>query len=76
MPRASRSLLINLVLLRIAGNTAVAAYGVIANLALVETAIFTGLSTGVQPLIKAEAPKPTAAVCCAGPSPPRSPSRR
>lgn len=44
-------LLINLVLLRIAGNTAVAAYGVIANLALVESAIFTGLSTGVQPLI-------------------------
>ena len=44
-------LLINLVLLRIAGNTAIAAYGVIANLALVESAIFTGLSTGVQPLI-------------------------
>lgn len=48
-------LLINLVLLRIAGNTAVAAYGVIANLALVETAIFTGLSTGVQPLISRSA---------------------
>lgn len=53
-------LLINLVLLRIAGNTAVAAYGVIANLALVESAIFTGLSTGVQPLISrsAEADRP------------------
>ena len=48
-------LLINLVLLRIAGNTAVAAYGVIANLALVESAIFTGLSTGVQPLISRSA---------------------
>ena len=48
-------LLINLVLLRIAGNTAVASYGVIANLALVETAIFTGLSTGVQPLISRSA---------------------
>lgn len=48
-------LLINLELLRIAGNTAVAAYGVIANLALVETAIFTGLSTGVQPLISRSA---------------------
>lgn len=48
-------LLINLVLLRIAGNTAVAAYGVIANLTLVETAIFTGLSTGVQPLISRSA---------------------
>lgn len=42
-------------LLRIAGNTAVAAYGVIANLALVESAIFTGLSTGVQPLISRSA---------------------
>ena len=53
-------LLINLVLLRIAGNTAVAAYGVIANLALVESAIFTGLSTGVQPIISrsAEADRP------------------
>ena len=48
-------LLINLVLLRIAGNTAVAAYGVIANLALVESAIFTGLSTGLQPLISRSA---------------------
>ena len=48
-------LLINLVLLRIAGNTAVATYGVIANLALVESAIFTGLSTGVQPLISRSA---------------------
>ena len=48
-------LLINLVLLRIAGNTTVAAYGVIANLALVESAIFTGLSTGVQPLISRSA---------------------
>lgn len=48
-------LLINLVLLRIAGNTAIAAYGVIANLALVESAIFTGLSTGVQPLISRSA---------------------
>lgn len=48
-------LLINLVLLRITGNTAVAAYGVIANLALVESAIFTGLSTGVQPLISRSA---------------------
>ena len=44
-------LLFNLVLLRLAGNTGIAAYGVIANLALVESAIFTGLSTGVQPLI-------------------------
>ena len=41
----------NLLILNIAGNTGVAAYGVVANLALVATAIFTGLSQGVQPLV-------------------------
>lgn len=44
-------LLFNQVLLRLAGNTGVAAYGIVANLALVAVAIFTGLSTGVQPLV-------------------------
>lgn len=44
-------LLFNLILLRLAGNTAVAAYGIIANLALVAIAIFQGLSTGMQPLV-------------------------
>ena len=44
-------LLFNLVLLRLAGNTGVAAYGVVANLALVGIAIFTGLCTGMQPLV-------------------------
>ena len=44
-------LLFNQVLLRLAGHTGVAAYGIVANLALVAVAIFTGLSTGTQPLV-------------------------
>ena len=39
------------VLLRLSDNTGVAAYGVVANLALVGIAIFTGLCTGMQPLV-------------------------
>ena len=38
-------------MLRLEGNTAVAAYGVIANLILVVIAIFTGIGQGIQPLI-------------------------
>ena len=41
----------NFFIYRLSGNTGVAAYGVIANLAIVFTAIFTGLSSGVQPLL-------------------------
>ncbi|MDO4650543.1 MAG: MATE family efflux transporter [Eubacteriales bacterium] len=41
----------NTLLLSIAGNTGVAAYGVIANLALVATALFNGVAQGVQPLL-------------------------
>ena len=44
-------LLFNLVLLRLSGNTGVAAYGIVANLALVALAIFTGIAQGVQPLV-------------------------
>ena len=40
----------NLLLMRLSGPVGVAAYGVIANAALVATAIFTGLGQGVQPL--------------------------
>ena len=36
---------------RLAGNVAVAAYGVIANFALVATAIFNGVAQGAQPLV-------------------------
>ncbi len=41
----------NLLILKAAGNTGVAAYGIVANLALVVLAVFTGISQGVQPLI-------------------------
>ena len=41
----------NFLLLRLAGNVGVAAYGVVANFALVATAIFNGVAQGAQPLI-------------------------
>lgn len=41
----------NLLILTISGNTGVAAYGVVANIALVGTAIYTGVSQGTQPLV-------------------------
>lgn len=41
----------NLLILKISGNTGIAAYGVIANIALVLTSIYTGISQGVQPVI-------------------------
>lgn len=40
----------NFLLLRLAGNVGVAAYGVVANFALVATAIFNGVAQGAQPL--------------------------
>lgn len=41
----------NRVILGLAGNVGVAAYGVVANLSLVVTSIFTGLGQGIQPLV-------------------------
>ena len=41
----------NLIILSLTGDTGVAAYGVVANLALMALALFTGLSQGAQPLI-------------------------
>jgi len=41
----------NLVILNIAGNIGVAAYGIVANIALIALSIFTGVAQGVQPLI-------------------------
>lgn len=41
----------NLLIMQLNGNMGVAAYGIIANIALVTTAICTGLAQGVQPLI-------------------------
>lgn len=44
-------LVFNLLMLKLAGNTGVAAYGIIANISLVVTCIWTGTAQGVQPLV-------------------------
>lgn len=44
------TLVFNYILLDLAGNIAVAAYGVVANIALVGIALFNGISIGLQPL--------------------------
>ena len=41
----------NAIILILAGNTGVAAYGVVANISLVIVAVYTGIAQGVQPLI-------------------------
>lgn len=41
----------NIVILTIAGNYGVAAYGIIANLAIVAVSIFTGIAQGIQPIV-------------------------
>lgn len=45
------TLCFNILILQYAGNVGVAAYGVIANFALVTTAVFNGIAQGSQPLI-------------------------
>lgn len=44
-------IIFNLVILDITGVVGVAAYGIVANVALVVVSIFTGISQGIQPLI-------------------------
>lgn len=41
----------NFLFLGLGGNTAVAAYGIVANVALFAVAIFTGIAQGIQPLV-------------------------
>lgn len=41
----------NLIILKLSGNVGVAAYGIIANLSLVITSIFTGIAQGIQPIV-------------------------
>lgn len=41
----------NRLILQAEGNTGVAAYGIVANLALVALAVFTGIAQGLQPLL-------------------------
>lgn len=50
LSNAITTLVFNFILLGISGNIAVAAYGVIANIALVGTALFNGVSLGLQPV--------------------------
>ncbi len=45
------TMVFNFLILRLAGNDGVAAYGVIANTALVATAIFNGIAQGAQPIL-------------------------
>lgn len=45
------TLIFNVILLKIAGNVGVAAYGIVANIALVCIAIFNGITQGSQPLL-------------------------
>lgn len=47
------TMVFNFILLHLAGNTAVAAYGIVANIALVGVALFNGISQGLQPLASA-----------------------
>lgn len=44
-------LLFNYTILKISNNTGIAAYGIIANLALIVISIFTGIAQGIQPII-------------------------
>ncbi len=44
-------IIFNILILDLQGNTGVAAYGVIANISLVTTSVYTGISQGTQPLI-------------------------
>ncbi len=41
----------NAIILRLEGNTGVAAYGIIANLSLVIISIYTGIAQGIQPIL-------------------------
>lgn len=43
----------NAIILKLEGNTGVAAYGVVANISLVVVAVYTGMAQGVQPLASA-----------------------
>lgn len=44
-------IVINIIILKLEGNVGVAAYGVIANIALVIISVFTGISQGIQPIV-------------------------
>lgn len=45
------TLVFNFIILKLAGNTGVAAYGIVANVSLVAVAVFNGVAQGSQPLV-------------------------
>ena len=45
----------NFLILKLNGNTGVAAYGILANIALVLTSVFTGIAQGIQPIVSRHA---------------------
>ncbi len=51
----------NILILGMAGNVGVAAYGVVANISLVVVAVFTGVAQGMQPLVSRKLGKGDAA---------------
>lgn len=44
-------LMFNMIMLNLSGNIGVASFGIIANLAIITTALYNGIVQGVQPLI-------------------------
>ena len=50
-------IIFNYLILRLNGNTGVAAYGILANIALVLVSIYTGIGQGVQPIVSRYAGK-------------------
>lgn len=44
-------IILNLQILKIAGNIGVAAYGIITNISLVAISVFTGIGQGIQPIV-------------------------
>lgn len=44
-------IIFNLLIMNIAGNTGVAAYGIIANISLVVISVYTGIAQGIQPVL-------------------------
>ena len=50
-------LVFNFLILDLSGNTGVAAYGILANIALVLVSIFTGIGQGIQPIVSSHSGK-------------------
>lgn len=44
-------IIFNMIILKLQGNTGVAAYGIIANISLVVISVYTGIAQGIQPIL-------------------------